>query len=125
MTQHCVVLVADDEAFVRNLVNTVLLRDGYSVLLASNGEEALRVSRGYSGSIDLLLSDVVMPGMSGFILAESLRAERPTIRSLLMSGKLGCDDIRSGAEIEFLRKPFVAQELRRKLREILNRAADL
>jgi CheY-like chemotaxis protein len=125
MTRRYVVLVAEDDALVRNLINTVLLRDGYSVLLASDGQEALEVSRGYSGDIDLLLSDVVMPRMNGLNLAESLRAERPAIRSLLMSGKLGSETIRIGPEMDFLRKPFVPEELRQKLRELLSHFADL
>jgi len=124
MARSYVVLVAEDDALVRNLINAVLLRDGYSVLLASDGQEALEVSRGYSGEIDLLLSDVLMPRMNGLNLARSLKAERPGIRSLLMSGKLGSETICPSAEMDFLRKPFVPDELRRKMRELLSRLTD-
>jgi CheY-like chemotaxis protein len=124
MVRRHVVLVAEDDALVRDLINTVLLRAGYSVLLASDGQEALEVSRSYSGHIDLLLSDVVMPRMNGLKLAVNIRAERPAIRSLLMSGKLGTEIIRQSREVDFLRKPFLPEELRQKLREILDRAPD-
>ena len=122
MTQRHVILLVEDDVLVRNLVNTVLLRDGYLVLVACDGEEALKVSRAYVGHIDLLLSDVVMPKMNGLNLAVSIRIERPAIRSLLMSGKLGSEVIRESRELDFLRKPFVPEELRQKLREILSRA---
>jgi CheY-like chemotaxis protein len=124
MMRRHVVLLAEDDPLVRNLVSTVLLRDGYSVLVACDGEEALQVSRSYSGQIDVLLSDVVMPKMSGLNLAVSIRTERPATRSLLMSGKLGSEIIRESRELDFLRKPFVPEELRQKLREILSRAPE-
>ncbi|HKD04453.1 MAG TPA: response regulator [Bryobacteraceae bacterium] len=124
MARRHVVLVAEDDALVRELINSVLLREGYSVLLASDGVEALELSRGYSGDIHLLLSDVIMPRMNGVNLAANIRAERPATRSLLMSGELGTEITRPSREVDFLRKPFVPEELRRKLREILDPAPD-
>ncbi len=121
MVRCYVVLVAEDEELVRDLIHTILLRAGYSVLLASDGQEALELSRSYAGDIDILLSDVVMPGMSGVHLAESIRAERPAIRSLLMSGKLPSEIVSQGGDADFMRKPFVPEELRQKLREMLDK----
>jgi PAS domain S-box-containing protein len=79
------VLVADDQTNVLDLVGEILDNYGYRVLKATGGEEALRVSREFDGKIDLLLTDVVMPGMDGVVLAESIAAERKGIRTLFMS----------------------------------------
>ena len=65
MKEPMVVLVAEDDVLVRNLINVVLSRAGYAVLLAADGEEALQISRHYAGEINLLLSDVMMPRMDG------------------------------------------------------------
>jgi CheY-like chemotaxis protein len=114
-----VVLVADDDVLVRNLINVVLTRAGYTVLLASDGEEALELSRHYAGEIHLLLSDVVMPRMGGIQLAAVIRDERPTTRALLISGKLSSEILTGNSLYDFLRKPFVPDQLRGKLKEIL------
>jgi CheY-like chemotaxis protein len=124
MTTRSVVLVAEDDVLVRNLVQTVLVRAGYSVLVAGDGEEALELSRRYQGDIHLLLSDVTMPRMDGFRLAERIREERPGTRALLVSGRLSSEIMEANAQFDFLRKPFVPDELKRKLREILERPSD-
>jgi two-component system cell cycle sensor histidine kinase/response regulator CckA len=124
MTRPFVVLVADDDVLVRNLINAVLTRSGYSVLLASDGVEALDLSRRYSGEIDLLLSDVTMPRMNGFMLAEQFRKERPDTRALLISGKTSSEIVAGNAMFDFLRKPFVPEQLKLKLVQILSRAPD-
>ena len=80
------VLVAEDEDGVRELAVESLERRGYRVLAAASGEEALKVANAYDGTIHLLISDVVMPGMKGPELADRLRVLRPGIRVLLMSG---------------------------------------
>jgi CheY-like chemotaxis protein len=116
-----VVLVAEDDVLVRNLINTVLMRAGYSVLLASDGEEALELSRRYQGEIHLLLSDVVMPRMDGLELAARIREERPLARALLVSGKMSSEIVEGNALFDFLHKPFVPGQLRSKLQEILTR----
>ena len=79
-------LVAEDEDGVRQLAVESLERRGYRVLAAASGEEALKLAGAFDGTIHLLLSDVVMPGMKGPELADRLRALRPGIRVLLMSG---------------------------------------
>ena len=77
-----VVLVAEDEVVVRNVVCLILQRDGYQVLSAADGREALELARQYQGTIDLLLSDINMPEMDGPSLAEHVIEERPGIRVL-------------------------------------------
>lgn len=116
-----VVLVAEDDVLVRNLINTVLVRAGYSVLLAADGEEALQLSRHYSGKIDLLLSDVMMPRMDGVALAARIREERPETLALLISGRMSSEIVDGNALFDFLRKPFVPAQLKSKLEEILSR----
>ena len=116
-----VVLVAEDDVLVRNLINTVLVRAGYSVLLAADGEEALQLSRHYSGRIDLLLSDVIMPRMDGVTLAARVREERPQTLALLISGRMSSEIVEANAMFDFLRKPFVPAQLKSKLEEILAR----
>lgn len=118
-----VVLVAEDDVLVRNLISTVLVRAGYSVLLAADGEEALQLSRHYSGKVDLLLSDVTMPRMDGITLAARIREERPATLALLISGRMSSEIISANAMFDFLRKPFVPAELKSKLEEILSRTA--
>ena len=106
------VLLAEDEPALRQMVDRVLKGAGYRVLVASDGVEALRVSREHVGPIDLLLADVVMPRLGGMELAAGLVAERPRTRVLLMSGYA----MDSGApavlaKVPFLAKPFTPAEL--------------
>ena len=83
---HETVLVAEDEEAVRQLAIQSLERNGYQVIAAASGEEALTLASSYDGTIHLLLTDVVMPGMKGPELAARLRALRPGVKVLLMSG---------------------------------------
>jgi two-component system cell cycle sensor histidine kinase/response regulator CckA len=111
------ILVAEDDPQVRVLVAGMLEELGYSCLPASNGIEALRLAEGYPGQIDLLLSDVVMPGIGGKELYDRLRVERPELAVLFMSGYardgLAIEVI--GARVGMIEKPFSAAELRRCL----------
>ncbi len=116
------VLVAEDEDAVRALVERILEQLGYVVLIATDGEGALRVSDQHIGTIDLLLTDVIMPGMSGPRLAEKIRARRPTIRTLYMSGYTDSEIRREGALVEdarVLEKPFSSQQLALAIRAAL------
>jgi len=114
-----VILVAEDEVIVRNIVCLMLQREGYQVLSAADGKEALELARQYQGTIDLLLSDINMPYMDGPSLAEHIIQERPGIRVLLMSGKVS-DEIREkNIRLPFLRKPFVSSVFRDKVRDVL------
>jgi PAS domain S-box-containing protein len=116
-----VILVVEDEAPVRSLVSRVLAREGYSVLQAASGEEALQRIRDFDGPIDLVLTDVVMPGMDGRELATAVATRRPDARIVLMSGysdELPRIEIDAG-NIRILDKPFTPAELTRAVDEVL------
>ena len=113
-----VVLFADDEPVIRNFVQLALAKQGYHVMAASNGFEALQLSRAFHGSIDLLLSDVKMPGMTGIELAKIIKEERPNIRVLLITGH-SSGSIPDHLRRSLLRKPFLPQVLVAKIRELL------
>jgi two-component system cell cycle sensor histidine kinase/response regulator CckA len=111
-----VILVADDEELVRNLVGAIVRADGYHVLIASDGIEALDLSRRYAGHIDLLISDFEMPGMTGVELANAVAIKRPKTKVLLISGSA---DIEIPHGFHFLRKPFVVDALRQRIAGLL------
>jgi len=115
-----VILVAEDEVIVRNVVCLLLQREGYQVLSAADGKEALELARQYQGTIDLLLSDIKMPRMDGISLAEHVIEERPGIRVLLMSGKVSAEIRERNVRLPFLRKPFISSVFRDKVRDVLN-----
>jgi two-component system cell cycle sensor histidine kinase/response regulator CckA len=120
------VLLIEDEGALRALVRTLLERDGHTVLEAKTSETALCLARDHSGPIHLVLSDVVMPGMSGPAVAARIALLRPETRFLFMSGYPGSalgqrDLLPRGAP--FLEKPFTAEILRQKIREQLDRPA--
>ena len=114
-----VILVADDEPLIRNLVTLLLQHDGYFVLSAADGHEGLELSRKYPGVIDLLITDVEMPRMNGTDLCGHLMEERPEIKVLVMSGKDISEIIRQNANMPFLPKPFDGQTLKARVREVL------
>ncbi len=117
------VLLVEDEASLRHLSCHQLELCGYQVLAAASGEEAIRLSEEYAGSIHLLLTDVVMPGMSGRILADQLVAKRNDLRVLYMSGYTGQTVGQHGVLAEgsfFLPKPFTRDTLARKVRQALD-----
>lgn len=101
------------------MVNLVLTRAGYSVLLAADGQEALQLSRGYIGVIDLLLSDVMMPRLDGVQLVSRLRLERPQTKALLISGKMSSEIVAGNSAFHFLRKPFLPAQLLGKIVDTL------
>lgn len=116
------VLVVEDQPAVRGLVSDVLRGMGYSVLEAQNGEDATKVASDWTSSIQLLITDAVMPRMGGPELAKKLSATRPDMRVLMMSGYTGDSTVRRGVErgsIPFLAKPFSPDELARAVRAVL------
>jgi two-component system cell cycle sensor histidine kinase/response regulator CckA len=120
------VLVAEDEDGVRELLRKVLTEFGYTVLTARHGRDALLVAGDRSGAIDLLVTDVVMPEMSGRELAETLRGRQPDLKVLYISGYTDDEVVQrgvSGREVAFLRKPFAFEELVRRVRGVLDAAA--
>jgi CheY-like chemotaxis protein len=119
------VLLVEDEPAVRALSRLVLQTHGYTVLEASDGAEALKLSERLEGPIDLLLTDVVMPGIGGRPLAEMLRAARPAVKVLFLSGYTDDAVMRHGishSEVAFLQKPFTPATLAAKVREALDSA---
>jgi PAS domain S-box-containing protein len=116
------VLLVEDEAAVRRLARLSLERHGYSVLEAAGGEEAIHLSETYPGFIDVLVTDVVMAGMNGREVSERLRASRPTLKVLFMSGHNDDAVIRSGfgaTPTAFLQKPFDSRILATRIRQVL------
>ncbi len=112
--RRATVLVAEDRDVVRTLVVTVLERAGMRVLAAAGGHEALALAAGHEGPLDLLLTDVVMPGLNGDELAARLDEQQPGVRVLYMSGYTEQKALRKdalGGEIEFIEKPFSPTEL--------------
>lgn len=114
-----VILVADDEALVRNLVTLLLQQDGYFVLSAADGHEGLELSRQYPGSIELVITDMAMPRMNGSDLCAHLLEERPGIKVLVMSGADISEIVRQNANLPFLPKPFDGQTLKARVRALL------
>jgi len=117
------ILVVEDEAGIRALVRKILRRQGYVVLEASNGDDALKICAGHKGKIDLLVTDVMMPRMSGRELADRLTALRPDLRILYVSGYTDDAMLSSGSfpsGTAFLQKPFTLGSLLGKVREVLD-----
>jgi CheY-like chemotaxis protein len=119
------VLLVEDEPSVRDLAHRLLNQQGYKVLEAANGEEALRVAQEHNGEeIHLLLTDVVMPQMGGKELAEKLKTLRPDIKVLYTSGYTDDAIVHQGIlehGTYFLQKPFSLKTLSHKVREVLDR----
>jgi PAS domain S-box-containing protein len=119
------VLLVEDEKSVRQLARRILERQGYHVLESENGREALAQATAYGGRIHLILTDVVMPELSGRGLVERLTAVRPDAAVIYMSGYTDDDVLRRGMVepgSRFLQKPFDPKALLRMVREALNRA---
>jgi CheY-like chemotaxis protein len=117
------ILIVEDEPAVRRMASRALRSQGYEILEAANGAEALEVLSRAAGPVDLVLSDVVMPVLNGRELSERLAVDHPEIRVLFMSGYTDDDIVRRGLlqpGAPFLQKPFVAADLSRKVRDVLD-----
>jgi two-component system, cell cycle sensor histidine kinase and response regulator CckA len=117
------ILLVEDDSSVKNLIEKILVSSGYQVVSASNGEEALSLSKLYSKTIHLLLTDVVMPIMSGRELALKLLTFRPETQVIYMSGYTNDTIIHHGVldpGINFIQKPFSKSSLMRKIRQVLD-----
>ncbi|HZU45353.1 MAG TPA: response regulator, partial [Terriglobales bacterium] len=117
------VLLVEDEESVRELVRETLKKNGYTVLEASSGEDALRVAREYGSTIHLMISDVVMPGIGGRELAREIAGSHPQLKMLFVSGYTE-DAIQHHGILDegavFLQKPFTLDALARKVRGMLD-----
>jgi CheY-like chemotaxis protein len=119
---HETVLLVEDEPMVRDLFRDVLEASGYRVLEAGNGIEALEVASRFEGGIDLLVTDVIMPGMAGGELVRRMAEVRPATKVLYVSGYTDDALVRRGvidAGVSFLQKPCMPDELSRVVRQIL------
>jgi CheY-like chemotaxis protein len=117
------VLLVEDEDGVRALARTILQVNRYTVLEARDGTEALRLTSDWSRPIDLMVTDVVMPQLSGYQLADRLKPARPGMKVLFMSGYTDdaiCPHRVLGPDAHFLQKPFTPDVLARKVREVLD-----
>jgi PAS domain S-box-containing protein len=121
------VLLVEDEPMVRQIATAALRGFGYSVLVAASGEEALAIANAFAGQIHLMVTDVVLPGMSGKELSERLRAVRPSIDLLFCSGYTDSVITQRGVldtGIAFLQKPYTPKQLARRVRGILDKVPD-
>ena len=119
------ILLVEDDTSVRDLVERVLRSRGYDVLAAEGGVKALQLASDPSLGVDLVLTDIVMPEMSGRELVEALQAERPALRVLYMSGYTDDEIVRRGLHdpsMSFIQKPFTADNLAMQVRKVLDAA---
>ncbi len=116
------ILVAEDEAGVRELIRKILVEQGHTVLVARDGREALELARRYEGAIHLVLSDVVMPEMGGSEFVRALVELRPSIKVVYISGYTNDEALHRGIaqDASFVAKPFAPDDLVRKVREVLD-----
>jgi two-component system, cell cycle sensor histidine kinase and response regulator CckA len=114
------ILLVDDEASVRAIVVRILRRAKYNVLEAENGEAALKIAEAHPGKIDLVITDMFMPGLRGPEVAQKLAQTRPDLRVLFMSGYAD-QELRTGvpAGANFLNKPFSGADLANKVESVL------
>jgi CheY-like chemotaxis protein len=115
---HETILLAEDEIRIRAMTRTYLESLGYRVLEATDGLEAVKISRKYESSIDLILTDYLMPIMRGDAVVDSIRKHRPDIKALYITGSSGV--LAAGGPVEVLLKPFKFPELGRRVRTVLD-----
>ncbi|HEX6881560.1 MAG TPA: response regulator [Terriglobales bacterium] len=121
------ILLVEDEDFVRNVTRDVLELNGWNVLEATDAESALHVYREHANSIDLLLTDVVMPGQSGLEFASSLLVSHPNLSVVFMSGYTDNPVVRAGfsdPRMHYLQKPFSLDALTAKIQHVLESSSD-
>ncbi|WP_053227897.1 PAS domain S-box protein [Solirubrobacter soli] len=118
------ILIAEDDRAIRTLIQLVLEEDGYTVLSAATPADALELAQRHPVAIDLIVTDMIMPGMSGPELAERIREHRPAIGVLFTSGYSNAELVRRGLphDVPFIEKPFTPEGLKRTIRGVLRAA---
>ncbi len=116
------VLLVDDDASMRRVTRRILARNGFRVIEAEHGADALRLALGHEGEIDVLVTDILMPGIRGPELVEELLVRSPDLRVLYMSGYTDDDISRWGLKpgMAFIHKPFTAEGLAEAVNEVLS-----
>ena len=125
-TEKRTILVVDDEAEIRKLVGAMVSQAGYTILTADSGEHALVLYKNNKGPIDLLITDVIAPGMSGPMLADKLTELQPDLKVLYISGYDNTHVVQKYVVEKghaLLSKPFTVEEMKQKVREMLSSAA--
>jgi CheY-like chemotaxis protein len=120
------VLLAEDEDAVRELMAATLQAQGYTVLVARSGEQAVAIAAQHQGTIDMLLTDMVMPGMNGLTAAERIAATRPALKVMVVSGYMPDGALTTGtdgAPVAHVAKPVSPIALARRVRALLDEAA--
>ena len=120
------IVVVDDEPHIRSLVKSALERQGYRVLAAQDGQEALGICERLGSTIDLLLTDIVMPVMDGIQLSERVSSILPNLRVLYMSGQCEIDVVQHHIQEKgfgFVRKPFALDVLAQRVRKLIEAPA--
>ena len=116
-------MIVEDDDSLRKLTRTVLKQKGYKILEAKDGEDALRISNEHEGTIDLMITDVVMPGMNGRELAEPLQSLRSEVKVIYMSEYTDNAIVHHGVlapGLNFLEKPFSPESMAHKVRRVLD-----
>ena len=117
------ILVVDDEPFIREIIQVTLEKNGYTVLLAENGEKALWICNAHQGEIDILMADIKMEKMDGIQLAKHMKATRPSLRVVFISGfeeRAMLAEYGSLPEgVVYLRKPFSLKTVEDTIRKVL------
>ena len=118
-TKETVILIAEDEAVVRNLVRLMLSKEGYATLTANDGQEAMEICEMFKDPIHLLLTDINMPRMNGLKLAERIRELRPDTKIMIMSAQTADTIFKENTPDAFLRKPFIPPTLLKCVQRVL------
>jgi two-component system cell cycle sensor histidine kinase/response regulator CckA len=121
--KHKTILLVDDEASQRRFMSRVLEDAGYNVLEGTDYDEALAIHRQYRGKIDVVLTDISLPGQNGYALVKALLDTDPGINAIFVSGPVGAEVCRyhgmATTDVHFLEKPFHAADLLRRVRLVL------